>query len=87
MVEKEGVVERRFIDDKACASDLCFAAVEKMITDNGIDRKKIDLLVFMSQTPDYRMPATSIMLQDRLVFPMSTMAFDIYLGCSGFISA
>ena len=87
VVDKVGVVERRFVDDKTCASDLCFAAAEKLITDNHIDKKEIDLLVFLSQTPDYRMPATSILLQDRLGLPMSTMAFDIQLGCSGFINA
>jgi 3-oxoacyl-[acyl-carrier-protein] synthase-3 len=87
VVDKVGVVERRFADDKTCSSDLCFAAAEKLIADNGIDRNEIDLLVFLSQTPDYRMPATSILLQDRLGLPVSTMAFDISLGCSGFINA
>jgi 3-oxoacyl-[acyl-carrier-protein] synthase-3 len=87
VVDKVGVLERRFVDEKTCASDLCFAAAEKLISDNGIDRTEIDLLVFLSQTPDYRMPATSILLQDRLGLPMSTMAFDISLGCSGFIIA
>ena len=87
VVNKVGVFERRFADDKTCASDLCFAAAEKLFSDNCIDRSEIDLLVFLSQTPDYRMPATSILLQDRLGLPMSTMAFDISLGCSGFINA
>lgn len=87
VVDKVGVVERRFVDDKTCASDLCFAAAEKLIIDNSINRDEIDLLVFLSQTPDYRMPATSILLQNRLGLPMSTMAFDIQLGCSGFINA
>lgn len=87
VVDKVGVVERRFVDDKTCASDLCFAAAEKLLTDNKIDRSEIDLLVFLSQTPDYRMPATSILLQNRLRLPMTTMAFDIQLGCSGFINA
>lgn len=87
VVDKVGVVERRFVDEKTCASDLCYAAAEKLIADNNIDRREIDLLVFLSQTPDYRMPATSILLQDRLGLPMSTMAFDIQLGCSGFINA
>lgn len=87
VVDKVGVTERRFVDDKTCASDLCFAAAEKLIDDNNIDKNEIDLLVFLSQTPDYRMPATSILLQDRLGLPMSTMAFDIQLGCSGFINA
>ena len=87
VVDKVGVAERRFVDDDTCASDLCFAAAERLIADNNIDKSEIDLLVFLSQTPDYRMPATSILLQDRLGLPMSTMAFDISLGCSGFISA
>jgi 3-oxoacyl-[acyl-carrier-protein] synthase-3 len=87
VVDKVGVVERRFADDNTCASDLCFAAAEKLIADNNIDRSEIDLVVFLSQTPDYRMPATSILLQDRLGLSMSTMAFDISLGCSGFINA
>lgn len=87
VVDKVGVMERRFVDDETCASDLCFAAAEKLIADNNINKNEIDLLVFLSQTPDYRMPATSILLQDRLGLPMSTMAFDIQLGCSGFINA
>ena len=87
VVDKVGVFERRFADENTCSSDLCCAAAEKLFADNEIDRNEIDLLVFLSQTPDYRMPATSILLQDRLGLPMSTMAFDISLGCSGFISA
>ena len=87
VVDKVGVKERRFANDKTCASDLCFAAAEKLIADNCVNREEIDLLVFLSQTPDYRMPATSILLQDRLGLSQSTMAFDIQLGCSGFINA
>ena len=87
VVDKVGVFERRFVDEQTCSSDLCYAAAERLIEDNQIDRGEIDLLVFLSQTPDYRMPATSILLQDRLGLPMTTMAFDISLGCSGFISA
>ncbi len=87
VVDKVGVFERRFADEHTCSSDLCYAAAERLIEDNQIDRGQIDLLILLSQTPDYRMPATSILLQDRLGLPMSTMAFDISLGCSGFISA
>lgn len=85
VVEKVGIYERRFADDKTCSSDLCFAAAQKLILDNGIDRKEIDLLVFISQTPDYRMPATSITLQHRLGLNNGCVAFDINLGCSAFI--
>lgn len=87
VVDKVGVFERRFVDEKTCASDLCYVAAEKLIQDNSIDRSEIDLLVFLSQTPDYRMPATSILLQKRLELATTTMAFDISLGCSGFINA
>lgn len=85
VVDKVGIYERRFADEKTCSSDLCFAAAEKLIADNGIDRSEIDLLIFISQTPDYRMPATSVLLQERLDLPNSTIAFDINLGCSAFI--
>lgn len=85
VVDKIGVYERRFVDEKTCASDLCYAAAERLILDNNINRDEIDLLVFVSQTPDYRMPATSILLQNRLGLPMSTIAFDVNLGCSGFL--
>lgn len=85
VVDKVGIYERRFADEKTCSSDLCFAAAEKLIADNGIDRNEIDLLIFISQTPDYRMPATSVLLQERLGLPNSTIAFDINLGCSAFI--
>ncbi len=85
VVDKIGVYERRFADEKTCSSDLCHAAAEKLIADNRINRNEIDLLVFVSQTPDYRMPATSVLLQHRLNLPQTTIAFDINLGCSGFI--
>ena len=60
IVDKVGIYERRFADDDTCASDLCYHAAEKLIEDMQIDRSEIDLLVFVSQTADYRMPATSI---------------------------
>ena len=85
IVEKTGIEERRFADVETCSSDLCFAAAEKLIADNNINKEEIDLLVFISQTPDYRMPATSCTLQHRLGLPNSTIAFDITLGCSAFL--
>ncbi len=85
VVEKIGVRERRFADENTCASDLCFAAADKLLRDMNVDRNEIDLLVFISQTPDYRMPATSVLLQERLGLPTSAIAFDINLGCSAFL--
>ena len=85
IVDKTGIEERRFADESTCSSDLCFAAAEQLFADNAIEREEIDLLVFISQTPDYRMPATSVTLQHRLGLPNHTIAFDINLGCSAFI--
>lgn len=85
IVDKIGIVERRFAPEGMCASDLCFAAAEQLLADMKIDKQEIDLLVFVSQTPDYRMPATSIILQHRLGLGKHTAAFDINLGCSGFV--
>lgn len=85
VVDKIGIKERRFADDNICASDLCFAAAEQMIADMQMDRSTIDVLIFISQTPDYRMPATSFLLQERLGLPKTTMVFDVSLGCSAFL--
>lgn len=85
IIDKIGVKERRFADEKTCSSDLCYAAAEQLLTELAIDRSEIDLLIFISQTPDYRMPATSVILQDRLKLPVSTISFDISLGCSAFL--
>lgn len=85
IVDKVGIFERRFAEEGTCASDLCFHASEKLIADMQIDKSEIDVLVFVSQTADYRMPATSIILQDRLGLNKSTIAFDVSLGCSGFV--
>lgn len=85
VVDKIGVAERRFVDEQTCSSDLCYAAAEKLFADNAVNRDEIDLLVFVSQTPDYRMPATSILLQNRLKLSKTCIAFDVNLGCSGFL--
>lgn len=87
IVEKTGIEERRFAEAGVCSSDLCQAAAEKLLSDLKIDKSEIDLLVFVSQTPDYRMPATSVLLQDRLGLCKQTMAFDLSLGCSAFVYA
>ena len=87
VVDKIGIYERRFADQNTCSSDLCFAAAKKLFTEMNLDLKTIDVLLFVSQTPDYRMPATSVILQNRLGLSETTIAFDINLGCSGFVYA
>ncbi len=87
ITDKTGILKRRFTVEGVTASDLCFNAAEKLFADLSIDRSTIDLLVFVSQTPDYRMPATAVLLQHRLGLGMQTMAFDLTLGCSAFVYA
>lgn len=82
-----GIREKRFTDDRVCSSDLCFKAAEKLLFDNAIERDSIDMLLFLSQTPDYKIPATSPILQDRLGLPITTACLDLSLGCSGFVYA
>jgi 3-oxoacyl-[acyl-carrier-protein] synthase-3 len=85
VIDKIGVKQRRFAGDNICSSDLCFAAAEDLIQGMSVDRSEIDLLIFISQTPDYRMPATSVLLQERLKLPTETITMDINLGCSAFL--
>ena len=67
------------------ASDLAYAAAENLFAHLPIDRTKIGALLFVTQSPDYRRPATACVLQHRLELPMDCAAMDIGLGCSGFI--
>ncbi len=82
-----GIEQRRIADDDVTASDLCFKAAQQLMADNEIDPASIDVLLFMSQTPDYRIPATSCLLQERLGLSKETLCFDISLGCSGYLFA
>ena len=82
-----GIREKRITDASTCASDLCVKAAEQLFRDNRIDRNTIDMVLFMSQLPDYRMPATAPILQHRLGLPKSTAAMDLALACSGYVYA
>ena len=83
-VEMTGVHERR-VDNTSCTSDLCYAASEKLIADLNWDKKEVGAIIFVSQTADYRFPATSCILQDRLGLNKECYAADVNLGCSGWV--
>lgn len=68
-----------------CTSDLCFEAAVKLMESLSWAPSEIDCLIFVSQTPDYILPATACILQDRLGLPMDCYAMDISLGCSGWV--
>jgi 3-oxoacyl-[acyl-carrier-protein] synthase-3 len=84
-VATTGIERRRVVAPGACTSDLCFAAAEKLISELHWDKNEIECLIFVSQTPDYKLPATSCILQNRLGLSKTCMALDISMGCSGWI--
>lgn len=86
-IESTGIVSRRRADDSITSSDLCCHAAEKLIAEMGWDKADIDALIFVSQTPDYILPATSCILQGRLGLPKDCYTLDISLGCSGWVYA
>ncbi len=79
-----GIIERRVADENICSSDLCFEAANRLLNETEIDRETIDVLIFISQTPDFRMPATSIIISKKLGLNKSCACFDVNLGCSGY---
>lgn len=83
-VQTTGVKERR-VSDTLCTSDLCYEAAEKLISDLGWDKGEIGALIFVSQTADFFLPATSCILQDRLGLSKECYATDGTLGCSGWV--
>jgi len=83
--EGTGIIERRVASKNVCTSDMCFEATKQLFKDTGTKEEEIDVLVFVSQSPDYFLPATSIILQERLGLSKKTVAFDINLGCSGYV--
>ena len=82
--EATGVIEKRYSNDFT-TSDLGQAAAEKLISELGWNKKEIGILIFVSQTPDYILPATSCILQDKLGLAKDCYALDISLGCSGWV--
>lgn len=79
-----GVRERRWTRPDQTTADLCQRAAEVLLQRLEWDADTIDALFFVSQTPDYRLPATACALQGRLGLSKQVIAFDINLGCSGY---
>ncbi len=80
-----GVKSRRKAADEVCTSDLCVAAARLAIKSAGLSNNEIKTVIFVSQTPDYVLPATSCVIQHRLGLPRNCAAFDINQGCSGYV--
>jgi len=84
VVKMTGVRTRHWVEDGVTTSDLCAAAAGRLLDRTGWEPGSVDGLIFVSQTPDYRLPATACVLQDRLGLRAGILAFDVSLGCSGY---
>lgn len=83
--EKTGIEERHVTGRDECASDLAVSAAFKLLDTHVVSSKDVDYLILCTQSPDYFLPTTSCILQDRLGLPRDCGAMDFNLGCSGFI--
>ena len=79
-----GVQTRRWVEPDITTSDLCHKAAETLLQSLAWSKDSIDGLLFVSQTPDYRLPATACALHGRLGLRVGGLAFDVNLGCSGY---
>lgn len=82
--QKTGIRTRHICDPEQTAVDLAVLAVEKLFA-TGIRKQDIDFLILITQSPDYILPTSACVLQDRLGLSKSCIAFDVNLGCSGFV--
>lgn len=86
IVKGTGVRFRNLAEPQVeCASDFCYSAAKRIIDKLNIDVRDVGVLILVTQSPDYIIPATSCILQHRLGLPNDTIAFDVNLGCSGYV--
>ncbi|MDO9580204.1 MAG: ketoacyl-ACP synthase III [Bacteroidales bacterium] len=85
IISKIGIAKRHKVGKNETASDLAVHAAEKLISDYAIDKSTIDYIILVTQSPDYILPTTACIIQDRLGLPTSIGAIDVNQGCSGFI--
>ncbi|MDL2241526.1 ketoacyl-ACP synthase III [Bacteroidales bacterium OttesenSCG-928-L03] len=85
LIATTGIKSRRITPKDICTSDLCVRAADQLLHDMTWNKDEIDILIFVTQTPDYVLPATSCLIQERLGLNKSCFTLDISLGCSGWI--
>jgi 3-oxoacyl-[acyl-carrier-protein] synthase-3 len=84
VMKSSGFDRRRVVDSGTTAADLCQRAAEILLADMKIAASSVGAVVFVTQTPDYHMPATACLLQDKLGIPQGSAAFDVNQGCAGY---
>ena len=80
---KVGVKQRHIAEKHETVLELAVKASEKLL--KKIDKNEIDFILFCTQSPDYHLPTTACILQDRLGLRKDIGALDFNLGCSGFV--
>lgn len=80
-----GIDRRRVTVNGQKASDLATVAADQLLNRLGWDRSDIDVLIFVTQSPDLSRPSTALIIQDRLGISEKCMVYDINQGCSGYI--
>ena len=85
VAQKVGVYARHLAAPDETAGDMAEKAARKLFAEYGIDPSEIDFVMLCTQSPDYFLPSTACILQDRLGIPTTAGAFDYNLGCSGCI--
>jgi 3-oxoacyl-[acyl-carrier-protein] synthase-3 len=83
--EKTGISSRHIAAKDETAADLAVHASKKLFSEYDIDPASIDYVLLCTQTPDYPLPTTACLIQDRLGLKTSCGAIDFNLGCSGFV--
>ena len=82
---KTGINSRHISADDEFSSDMAVKAATKLFAEHNIDKSTIDFLLFCTQSPDYFLPTTACILQERLGLNTTIGALDFNLGCSGFV--
>jgi len=85
IISKIGISERHIAAPDETASDMAVMSAEKLIKEYDIDKSTIDYIIFVTQSPDYILPTTACIIQDRLRLPITIGAIDVNQGCSGFV--
>lgn len=80
-----GLRERRVAAAGVTALDLCADAAERLLAEMGLDASSIDAVIFVTQTPDHAQPNNASLLHGRLGLSKSAPAYDLSLGCSGWV--
>ena len=66
-------------------SDMCCAAFDRLVRNGGVDPDSVQVIAVCTQNPDYSIPHTAAIVHDKLKLAERCAAFDISLGCSGYI--